>query len=207
MSIEEVARACRTVGFEGDALVTMIAIAGAESGWNAEATNDTRRFSELGEDGIWRDPNTGESLPPRTQPEYSVGAFQINLLAHRQVTEEEARDYERAAYVAYGISRRGTDFTPWSTFRTLAAGHVEAARAELQRLNNLPTPVPPPPRSVYLPVDLARGALVAAAELIDKPDTVYIEENGPEGLLLVAFLPRAVLNAEWAHVDLLDAPE
>lgn len=86
--------AVRAAGFGPVETRTMVAIARAESGCNPQAT-----CRSCG--GV---------------REYSVGAFQLNLLAHPHIPEAEARDVYAAARWAYQISRQGTDFRPWTTY-------------------------------------------------------------------------------------------
>ncbi|MGN6675217.1 MAG: hypothetical protein ACTHMA_18145 [Thermomicrobiales bacterium] len=50
--------------------------------------------------------------------ENSQGLFQINLLAHPDVTANCAWEPNCAAAAAYNISKNGTDFTPWSTYNS-----------------------------------------------------------------------------------------
>jgi hypothetical protein len=54
--------------------------------------------------------------PPRSSPEYSVGLWQINLLAHPQYGEAELLDPDANARAAITISRRGADFSAWTTY-------------------------------------------------------------------------------------------
>lgn len=142
MTIRDVALAARRAGFKADQLVTEIAISGAETGglFDAESTNDTRRFTELvGVKGSgpwhWRDPLTDERLPDYVDPEYSVGSLNINLLVHDQVPESQARDYQGAADYAYVISTGGTNFGPWSTFTGGAYNaYMPAAREAVEAI-------------------------------------------------------------------------
>jgi Tfp pilus assembly protein PilP len=56
----------------------------------------------------------------RSSREYSVGLWQINLLAHPQYTHEQMADPYQNAAAAFLISKRGTDWEPWHT--TLHSG-------------------------------------------------------------------------------------
>ncbi len=84
--------ACRQAGFTAEQAKTMTAIARAESGCNPQATNNN---------------------PP---VEYSIGVFQLNLLAHPEISETDARDVYRAAQWAYALSGGGTNYRPWSAY-------------------------------------------------------------------------------------------
>lgn len=96
--------AIHDAGFKGSSFLTAAEIALAENNKIDATVNDTRGRTDL---------------PPGTQPEYSVGPFQINLLAHGGITPENiarASNIESAAQWAYEISSKGTDFSPWSTY-------------------------------------------------------------------------------------------
>lgn len=93
----DVWEAVRAAGFTRDQALTMVAIAQAESGCDSAATCDSCVV------GV---------------EEYSVGAFQLNLLAHPQISEAEARNIWTAAQWAYEISAQGTNFRPWTVYRT-----------------------------------------------------------------------------------------
>ncbi len=84
--------ACRQAGFTVDQARTMTAIARAESGCSPQATNNN---------------------PPI---EYSVGVFQLNLLAHPEISEAEARDVYLSARWAYALSGGGSNFRAWSAY-------------------------------------------------------------------------------------------
>jgi hypothetical protein len=49
----------------------------------------------------------------RSSREYSVGLWQINLLAHPQYTHEQMADPYQNAAAAFAISKHGTDWEPW----------------------------------------------------------------------------------------------
>lgn len=101
MTIRDCVLAAIAAGFRDDALATIVAISGAESGYDAAATADTRGRTDF---------------PQGISPEFSVGPLQINLLAHPDIAEADARDYGKAFAYAYTLSAQGTDFSPWSTF-------------------------------------------------------------------------------------------
>ena len=91
------------VGFKGSALDTAYAIAMAESSGNARAFNGNRK--------------TGDQ---------SYGLFQINMLGgmgperRRQYglsTNDDLFDAVKNAQVAYKMSKGGTDWSPWSTYK------------------------------------------------------------------------------------------
>jgi len=78
-------------GFPRDKAETLAAIALAESGGNPRAVYKTDR-------------------------EYSVGLYQINLKAHPYITAAEAYNPVTATQWAYQISGGGRDFTPWTAY-------------------------------------------------------------------------------------------
>ena len=80
-------------GFSRDKAEILAAIALAESGGNTRAVYKTDR-------------------------EYSVGLYQINLRAHPYITAAEAYDPVTATQWAYQISGGGKDFTPWTAYTT-----------------------------------------------------------------------------------------
>jgi cell wall-associated NlpC family hydrolase len=90
-------------GFSGSSLNTAYAIAMAESGGNARAFNGNV--------------NTGDE---------SYGLFQVNMLGgmgpeRRQQyglsSNDDLYDAEKNAQVAYKMSKGGTDWSPWSTYK------------------------------------------------------------------------------------------
>lgn len=137
------ARAARAAGFRDEALRTILAIGfdecralGAEDD-ASELVNDTRAFTVRDTDGRWLNPSTGESIALGFGPEYSVGQWQINILAHPELSEDDCRDYMRAANIAYLLYRERGDFTAWSTF--LDGSYVEYySRADIAIAATMP---------------------------------------------------------------------
>jgi hypothetical protein len=85
---------------------TAAAIAQAESGGHANDINNTA----YPEKPHYSKPKSGN------RPEYSVGLWQINMLAHTQYTEAELLTATGNAKAAVEVSNRGLNFTPWSTY-------------------------------------------------------------------------------------------
>ena len=52
----------------------------------------------------------------RTSREYSVGLWQINTMKHHHLPEDLKNPIYNAK-VALDLSKRGTDWTPWSTYK------------------------------------------------------------------------------------------
>jgi cell wall-associated NlpC family hydrolase len=110
-----VAQHARAAGFSGDALVTAVAIAKAESGWNATAVGDTTLVSAK-----WGP---------------SIGLWQVRSLNEQQGTGRERDqialfDPSFNARSAYSISRGGTYWKPWSVYTSGAyRKHLAAARS------------------------------------------------------------------------------
>ncbi len=103
-------------GFDPQSATIMVAIAGAESGYDDQAQGDL---------GL-QDANWGPSF----------GLFQVRTLkgetgtgSNRDITRLAASDAEQAK-AAYAISGGGRDFTPWSTFTSGAyQGFLGTAQA------------------------------------------------------------------------------
>lgn len=99
-------KAAYAAGFRGTALIHAIAIAGAESAYNPNAKGDV----EL---------QTAKWGP-------SLGLFQIRSLTPAYLHMEPIRDANKLldpyynARAAYQISKKGTDFGPWSTWTNAA---------------------------------------------------------------------------------------
>jgi Lysozyme like domain len=85
---------------------TAAAVAQAESGGNSTAIDNTEY------------PNRpGYHAPPAgALPEFSVGLWQINLLAHPSYTEAQMLDPIQNAKAALEISSGGLNFNAWSTY-------------------------------------------------------------------------------------------
>lgn len=117
MGVRDVVDASVQAGFSGESLVTFMAIVGCESNYDARATNDTR---------------DAPSLPAGVVPEYSVGAYQINLLAHPDISEQDARNYLIGARYSYTLSQQGRDFSAWTCYTSGAyAAYLDRARAAI----------------------------------------------------------------------------
>lgn len=121
LTAEEVARWCREAGFTGEALVTIVAIARAESGFDA---------SVLGDIGL-QDDTWGPS----------VGLLQIRSLKKERGTggtRDELANLSPAANAraAWEISSHGRVFTPWSVFGSGAyRNHLADVRPACQAVD------------------------------------------------------------------------
>jgi len=93
-------------GGRPDSADTAAAIALAESGGDTSRINNTAF------------PNRPGYHPPAVGnlPEYSVGLWQINMLAHPQYSEEELLTQLGNVRAALAISSNGLLFGAWSTF-------------------------------------------------------------------------------------------
>lgn len=94
LSIEQAAGLAAAVGFRGNGLVTILAIALAESGLNPAATNTSNN----------------------TPPSEDRGILQINSYWHPEVSDACAFDPACAFAQGFRISSSGSNFTPWSTY-------------------------------------------------------------------------------------------
>lgn len=92
----------------GPGIVSSVAaaIAEAESGGDSTKINNT----------AYQDLAGYHHAVPGAQPEYSVGLWQINLLAHPSYTKAEMLDPLQNAKAAVAISDGGANFDPWSTY-------------------------------------------------------------------------------------------
>lgn len=85
---------------------TAAAIAQAESGGNTDAILNTAYPKLPG----YRPPGAGAS------PEYSVGLWQINELAHPQYATAQLLTQTGNANAAVAVANGGASFSPWSTY-------------------------------------------------------------------------------------------
>jgi hypothetical protein len=114
LPIAEVVRLAQAAGFKGEGLVTAVAVAKAESGFDAEAAGDLSLV-----DAKW-----GPSL----------GLWQIRSLNAERGTGKtrdagNLKDPAFNARSAYAISGGGVSFSPWSVFKSGAyKQHLPAAR-------------------------------------------------------------------------------
>ncbi len=114
LTAEEVATVCHKAGFSAEALVTIVAIAKAESGFNPAA---------VGDQGL-----VDATFGP------SIGLLQIRSLHAERGTggvRDELANFDPVhnATSGFEISGRGVNFRPWSTFNTGAhQPHVAAVR-------------------------------------------------------------------------------
>ena len=87
---------------------TAAAIALAESGGNPDAILNT----------AYPDRPNYHPPAPGNLPEYSVGLWQINLVAHPSYTEAQMLTPTGNVKAALAISSGGINFTPWSTYNS-----------------------------------------------------------------------------------------
>jgi hypothetical protein len=92
LSIVDLQNLAASVGFPVDAVPTAAAVAKAESDGNPQAVGDLT----LG---------------------VSIGLWQINLRAHPSLSRDALFDPVNNAKAALAISRGGTDWRPWTTYR------------------------------------------------------------------------------------------
>lgn len=96
---------------------TAAAIALAESGGRTDAISNTAYPKLPG----YHPPGPGAS------PEYSVGLWQVNRLAHPQYSTASLETQMGAARAAVQISGDGSNFSPWSTYTSGAyKDHLQA---------------------------------------------------------------------------------
>lgn len=118
MSGPQVAELATAAGFKGNALLIALAVAYAESSWDATAVGG-----------------------PNTDGTYDRGLWQINDV-HKLDKTRLVGDPAYNAAQAYRISRGGTSWTPWTTFKSGAySRHLQRARdAAAGRTSGAPSP-------------------------------------------------------------------
>ncbi len=89
----EIARVAVVAGFKGQAAVTAVAVALAESSGNAKALS-----------------------PPNRDGSRDRGLWQINNKAHPEISDAQAFTPGSAAKAAYAISSGGKNWKPWSVY-------------------------------------------------------------------------------------------
>lgn len=135
------ASAAQAAGFPAEQLVTAVAIAGAESGYDPTATH-------LNTDGST-----------------DYGLWQINSVHAVLLTQGDWRDPGANARMALSVwQAAGGSWTPWSTFTSGAyTAHLSEAAAAV---SGAPAPTCPPPGGA-LPPDAAHAAVVALAKTFE----------------------------------------
>lgn len=122
LAAEEVAGHCHRAGFTGEALVTIVAIAKGESGFDAAAVGDVGL-----QDGTWGP---------------SVGLLQVRSLRVEKGTggiRDELANLDPAhnARSGWEISGRGRNFRPWSVYTSGSYKQfVDAVRAACQSVDS-----------------------------------------------------------------------
>lgn len=125
LTFDEVARLALDAGFraDDDSAAIAVAIAKAESGFNP---------------GVMGDVDLGGS----------IGLWQVHLPSSPQHSAEDLRDPAYNARAAYAISRGGTNFNPWCTYKPSAcngagnnayARYLSEARAAVARASKMST--------------------------------------------------------------------
>lgn len=119
LTFDQVARLALDAGFRANdgSAATAVAIAMAESGFNADVMGDAQYGG-------------------------SVGLWQINLPAHPQYAAYQLQDPVTNAHAAYVTSKSGTNFNPWCTYKPSACSgagnnaytrYLDEARAAVAR--------------------------------------------------------------------------
>jgi TP901 family phage tail tape measure protein len=110
--IGQAASAAYGAGFRGMGLVNAVAIAGAESRYDAQAQN-------------------------LKYPDHSIGMWQINQLAHRgrYGSDKQLKNPFTNARAAFAISGGGKNFGPWSTWPSAARSYLKRAQAAVAGLS------------------------------------------------------------------------
>lgn len=116
--IDTAVDAAYNAGFRDANLVTAVAIAGAESSY--DASQFTHQI-------------------PGNKVEDSVGLWQISLVYHPEYDKETLKDPRANADAAYKLSSGGSNWHPWSTYPVLYLAFVPVAKIAvanyMQRIN------------------------------------------------------------------------
>lgn len=114
LSASDIAYHAQAAGFDGEDLITAVAIALAESSGNASAYN----------------PEVAANTPTGRG---SYGLWQIYRKAHPEFDDWDLYDPSNNASAAYSIySNSGSRFTAWSTFKSSAyVSHLPVVRREV----------------------------------------------------------------------------
>lgn len=124
-------------GFKGTAEQTAIAVALAESGGNPNATNQNK--------------NSAGQVTSTDR-----GLWQINNVYHSEVSDSCAFSPACAATQTYRISSGGSNWTPWTTYKTGAyqkyMGRAQTAMGGSTSTTPVNTPQPPPAQGTPLTV-------------------------------------------------------
>jgi hypothetical protein len=83
-------------------------------------------------------PNLPGYSPPigNNSPEYSIGPWQINQVAHPQYSPQFLMDANNNAKAAIAVSNNGTDLSPWNTDPVADAAMAAGGYANLTQINN-----------------------------------------------------------------------
>lgn len=115
-------------GFTGEALKTIVAIGGAESGWNPKAHNAVPPDDSY---GVWQINMLG-SLGPERRAKFGLSS------------NSELFDPVVNARAAWEISSHGSNFKPWSTYTNGAyKKHMTGAGSDVSPPNTLTAPAIP----------------------------------------------------------------
>ena len=181
MTATEMAIAARAEGFTGDGLVIIVAISGAEAGYEDE-TDNTARPNSPGYRAL-----TPEEIALGWLPEYSVGPLMIDLEIHTEITEADARTFDGAARWAYGASQQGTVFTAWSTYTGagMPAGsqppylaHMDEARAAVAATE---PPQPAQDGDLGMLSPLSQGDAIKLIDAVNNSAGAWVTDSGTPG--------------------------
>ena len=111
ISENEAIQYAQAAGFSGDSLSIVIGIAHAESSLKVNIIADNMA------DGTVKVRYQGDPKPDGVSSS-DRGILQINDRWHPEVSDTQAFDPASAFIAGYAISKQGTDFTPWSTYKS-----------------------------------------------------------------------------------------
>lgn len=121
LSQSQIAGYAQSAGLSGNSVTIASAIAMAESGGRTDVVN----------------PGSA------TDPEYSVGLWQINLRSHPQYTQSAMSDPTKNAAAMFAISAGGTNWLPWGTYTNgdykQFLGNITPSQSPSSNVNTLTT--------------------------------------------------------------------
>lgn len=195
-SIAQIAAVATKAGFSGVHLEWAVAVCLAESGgdwWSKNVNKDMHIYPN----GVKR-------------PSIDRGPWQINDYWHKEVTDAQAYDWDKAAAATYVISNHGTWWGAWSSYQNgSAAKFIPQVRAILAQtpLAHLPVTAPitiakPLPKP---PVVMASAPVGSPTPVVIVPSPVPLLDQHTPPAITAALVPASIPGKRnWLSVFILD---
>jgi uncharacterized protein (DUF2345 family) len=151
------ARCAYNAGFRGQSLITAVAIAGAESTWNPNATGDqSLTTAKWGPSlGFWQ---------VRTLVDPNAFSYPDTLRIDPALYDPQAN-----ANAAYVFSKQGQNFGPWSTYMSGAYLQSKNINGAITAVNNMCGLVTPTPSTQQLNLDSRKTLEDIMSESVELP--------------------------------------